>query len=130
MHPKSGRRRVSSPGLGVGRIGLDRVIAGAGIDLGIGGSIDGVDLVIAIVAKELIRPETADNAVVAGAAVERVRAAPTNDGVSAPAAIAGRGKRRAVEVYIVVPFARLNGDLLDVVESGAGAVHGHIYRTS
>src|SRR2546421_13117431 len=93
-HPISAHRRESSPGLGVGGVGLDGVVAGAAIHLGIGGAIDGVDLVIAIVAEKLIRTETADDAVVSRATVEDVCAAAADDGVSAAAAIDGRRERR------------------------------------
>src|SRR6267142_4092415 len=79
-------------GPGIGRIGLDGVVAIAAINLGIGGAIHGVDLVITVIAEELIWAETTDNTVGSGAAVQRVGAAATCDGVSAAAAIDGRGE--------------------------------------
>src|SRR5688572_24469336 len=89
----------------VRRIGLDGVVAAAPIDPRIRRAIDGIELVIAIVTKELIRSETTDNTVVTGAAMQDVAAAAAGDRVSATPAIDGRGKRDPRQVHGVVTFA-------------------------
>src|SRR5205085_8603362 len=62
-------------GLRIGRIGFDRVVAGTSVHHLVRRAIDGIELVVAIITEELIGPESADDAVIADAAVQHVSAA-------------------------------------------------------
>jgi len=73
-------------------IGLDRVVAGSAVDLWIGGASTASIFVHRHHRQELIGPESADNTVVFRARRAGRRSTAADDGVSAAAAIHGRGE--------------------------------------
>jgi len=81
---------------------------------------DGVDLVIAIIAKELIGPNPATILSFPGRRAG-VGSNAADDGVSAAAAIHGDGEGDAGKVHHVVSFAGLSRDSLEAVEGLAAA---------